>query len=77
MMIYRFWGVFWVDVSTASLAEDGFWDIANRLNVSVQTLEAARQGLANTKHSWLLVLDNADNPEVDYQITFLQDRPEW
>src|SRR5690242_10107361 len=66
----RFWGVFWVDVSTVHLAETGFLDIANRLHIRAQTWEDARQGLANLKEPWLLVLDNADNPYTDYQQYF-------
>ena len=63
----RFWGVFWVDVSTSSLAEFAFLDIASRLQISAQTWEDTRQGLANVQHPWLLVLDNADDPNFDYQ----------
>jgi hypothetical protein len=66
----RFWGVFWIDVSTAYLAETGFLDIASRLHIPAQTLEDARQGLANINKPWLLVLDNADDPYVDYQYYF-------
>ncbi|KAI4149286.1 MAG: hypothetical protein LQ341_001357 [Variospora aurantia] len=33
-------------------------------------MEEARQGLANVKETWLLVLDNADDPDVDYQCYF-------
>jgi tetratricopeptide (TPR) repeat protein len=65
-----FWGVFWVDVSTETLAESGFLDIAGRLQVPVKTLEEARQALANVKERWLLILDNADDPKVDYQRYF-------
>jgi hypothetical protein len=66
----RFWGVFWVDVSTVYLAETGFLHIASRLHIPAQTLEEARQGLANVQHPWLLVLDNADDPHIDYQHYF-------
>jgi tetratricopeptide (TPR) repeat protein len=59
-----------VDVSTTSLAENGFLDIASRLHIPVQTWEDARQGLANQKDPWLLVLDNADNPHINYQQYF-------
>ncbi|KAL9027291.1 MAG: hypothetical protein Q9196_004165, partial [Gyalolechia fulgens] len=65
-----FWGVFWVDVSTTTLAESNFLNIASKLNIPAKSLEEARQGLANIKHSWLLVLDNADDPDVDYQHYF-------
>jgi Tetratricopeptide repeat len=63
----RFWGVFWVDVSTTYLAESAFLDIASQLQIPAQTWEDGRQGLANTQHPWMLVLDNADDPRVDYQ----------
>jgi NB-ARC domain len=65
-----FWGVFWVDVSTVSLAESAFLDIASRLQIPAQTWEDARKGLANLQQPWLLVLDNADDPHVDYQRYF-------
>ncbi|KAL8706420.1 MAG: hypothetical protein Q9225_007959, partial [Loekoesia sp. 1 TL-2023] len=65
-----FWGVFWVDVSTESSAANDFLNIASKLSIHAQSLKEARQALANVKQSWLLVLDNADNPEVDYQPYF-------
>ncbi|OAG34179.1 hypothetical protein AYO21_11678 [Fonsecaea monophora] len=65
-----FWGIFWVDVSTKSLAENGFLDIAKRVNPSAQTWEHGRQGLANVQQPWILVLDNADDPVIDYSEYF-------
>ncbi|KAI4127097.1 MAG: hypothetical protein LQ338_003383 [Usnochroma carphineum] len=65
-----FWGVFWVDVSTASSAKNDFLNIASKLGISAQSSEEARQGLANVKQPWLLVLDNADDPKMDYQDYF-------
>lgn len=62
--------MFWVDVSTETLAESGFLDIAGRLQIPAKKLEEARQGLANVQQPWLLVLDNADDPKVDYQRYF-------
>ncbi|KAJ9493635.1 hypothetical protein H2202_010879 [Exophiala xenobiotica] len=64
------WGVFWVDVSTPSLAENGFLDIAHRLQISASTWEYGCHGLANISRPWILVLDNADDPNVDYQAHF-------
>ena len=61
------WGVFWVDVSNTTLAEAGYMNIATTIGIAAQTLEDAKQALSNVKHPWLLVLDNADNPDVDYQ----------
>ena len=63
----RFWGVFWVDISTTSLAESSFSNLAHRLSIPAPTWQDACLGLANLKHPWLLVLDNADDPDVDYQ----------
>ncbi|KAI1628920.1 P-loop containing nucleoside triphosphate hydrolase protein [Exophiala viscosa] len=65
-----FWGVFWIDVSTPSLAQNGFLGIADRLKISATTWEDGRRGLANVHQRWLLVLDNADDPDLDYQTYF-------
>ncbi|KAL8909968.1 MAG: hypothetical protein Q9171_004734 [Xanthocarpia ochracea] len=65
-----FWGVFWVDVSSTSSAKNDFLTIAKRLGIHAESIEEARQGLANMKEPWLLVLDNADDPEIDYQCYF-------
>ncbi|KAL8856208.1 MAG: hypothetical protein Q9178_007173 [Gyalolechia marmorata] len=62
-----FWGVFWVDVSSTSSANNDFLTIAKKLSIHAESMEEARQGLANLKDPWLLVLDNADDPETDYQ----------
>ncbi|KAL8894120.1 MAG: hypothetical protein Q9192_004600 [Flavoplaca navasiana] len=65
-----FWGVFWVDVSSTSSAKNDFLNIAKELGIHAETMEEARQGLANVKQSWLLVLDNAGDPYLDYQCYF-------
>jgi hypothetical protein len=62
--------VFWVDVSTTGTAERSFFDIAQRLSIPAQNWDDARLAIANLKHPWLLVLDNADDPTVDYQDYF-------
>ena len=66
----RFWGVFWIDVSTTEVAERSFVDLAQKLSLPAHTLDEACVGLANLKHPWLLVLDNADDPEIDYRQYF-------
>jgi len=57
-------------VSTRSMAENGFLDIATRLQMPASTWEAGKQGLANIQQPWMLVLDNADDLNIDYQDYF-------
>ena len=44
----------------------GFIDIAEACGVRDKSFEGARLWLQETTHSWLLVLDNADDPKLDY-----------
>ena len=64
------WGAFWVDVSDQSTAERDFLAIAHLLGSPAQSWEEAQQKLARVEHPWLLVLDNADDPDMDYQRYF-------
>ena len=41
--------------------------VAKALQFSAENINDSLQALANTKRSWLLILDNADDPEFDYQ----------
>ncbi|KAF2962612.1 hypothetical protein GQX73_g10961 [Xylaria multiplex] len=65
----EFWGVFWVDVSSDSAAKEGFSTVAKRLGSIETDIDEARRLLSNisAKCPWLLILDNADNPDIDYQ----------
>lgn len=56
-----------VDVSSTGEAERSFLDLSRTLSLSASTWEESRLGIANLKKPWLLVLDNADNPDLDYQ----------
>jgi len=66
----KFWGVFWVDVDKSSTAERDFLVAAKLLGHSVESIPEALQVLATTHRSWLLILDNADDPDFDYQVYF-------
>jgi hypothetical protein len=61
-----FWGVFWVDAGSQSTAKNGFLAVTKALGSSAESVEESLQALANTPDYWLLILDNADNPEFDY-----------
>jgi hypothetical protein len=58
--------VFWVDISNPTLAEEGYLKIATSLGITAQKLDKAKQALSNVTYPFLLVLDNADDPEIDY-----------
>ncbi|KAH3958519.1 hypothetical protein HBH98_077100 [Parastagonospora nodorum] len=63
-----FWGVFWVDVSSQSTAQNGFAAIATMLQCPTETISDSTRLLANATKRWLLVLDNADDPLFDYAV---------
>ena len=67
---FSFWSVLWVDVGEHDAAEQAFMSIARRLKLQAQNLEEALQDLGGIDHSWLLFLDNADDPAVDYSQYF-------
>jgi tetratricopeptide (TPR) repeat protein len=69
-LCYRFWGIFWVDVDKPSTAERDFIAVAKLLGRLIESVPEALQVLATTYRSWLLILDNADDPDFDYQIYF-------
>ena len=45
-------------------------DIAKLCGTNASTFEQAKTWLANTHHSWLIIIDNADNPKTDYAMFF-------
>ncbi|KAJ3579478.1 hypothetical protein NPX13_g1087 [Xylaria arbuscula] len=61
---HRYWGVFWIDCSTESNAEDGFGSLGVVAGKGAQP-GAGQAWLSHLPHSWLLVLDNANDPEMD------------
>ena len=67
-MIFRYWGVFWLDASSENILERGFVEIAEKCNLFDKSFKGARSWLQETSHSWLLILDNADDPTLDYSL---------
>ena len=66
LTVSRFWGVFWLDASSESSLARGFVAIAEKCDLRDKSLEGAKLWLQEISHSWLLILDNADETELDY-----------
>ncbi|KAL9065051.1 MAG: hypothetical protein Q9161_008470 [Pseudevernia consocians] len=66
--VFRFWGVFWLDASSENSLNRGFVDIAEKCDLYEKSFKGARSWLQETSHSWLLILDNADDPTLDYSL---------
>lgn len=60
----RFWGVFFIDTSSADIAEQAFSKMARMCKVG-ESMEAFKSYLTNSLEPWLLILDNADDPSLD------------
>lgn len=64
LIIIDIGGFFWIDCSNESTAEKGFASLGENVGKGA-SLEAGMHWLSNLSTSWLLVLDNADDPEMD------------
>ncbi|KAJ4294168.1 hypothetical protein N0V90_007858 [Kalmusia sp. IMI 367209] len=62
----EFWAVLWVDVSSPDMAESDFIVVAEMLGHKADSVEQACRLISNTKKRCLLILDNADDPQYDY-----------
>ncbi|KAF2260407.1 hypothetical protein CC78DRAFT_571219 [Lojkania enalia] len=60
---HRFWGVFWVDATTPQSAKKSFTRIARLGKVDAND-QAAKAWLSSKRRPWLLIIDNADDPNV-------------
>ncbi|KFZ08506.1 hypothetical protein V502_09320 [Pseudogymnoascus sp. VKM F-4520 (FW-2644)] len=59
-----YWGMFWIDASSGENAESGFASL-NDYSFKGATFAAGMHWLSTCSRPWLLVLDNADDPEMD------------
>lgn len=64
LILCRFRGIFFIDASSASAAEQGLLAVSRKVAVE-QSLEGIKRWLSNQKSPWLLMFDNADDPELD------------
>ena len=58
-----YWGVFWINASSDELAKQTFQEIGKEGGVA-DNINAAKYWLSNLKYRWLLIIDNADNPQI-------------
>ena len=66
---YSFWAIFWVDASSVANAERALSQIG-RLGGLGDTCDAGMYWLTGLEMPWLLVIDNADDPSIDYSRFF-------
>lgn len=60
---HSYWGIFWINASSDELAKQTFQDIA-RIGGVADNMSAAKHWLSNLRYRWLLIIDNADNPQI-------------
>lgn len=59
----RYWGIFWIDASTEQSVQQSFTQVARVFQVE-ENVDSVKRRLAHTSDSWLLVFDNADDPNL-------------
>ncbi|KAK7923202.1 hypothetical protein PG985_007273 [Apiospora marii] len=63
-----YWGVFWIDASSRDTAAQSYITLAKEFGENL-TEQAAKQFLSSREliHPWLLIIDNADDHDVDLE----------
>ncbi|PVH82960.1 hypothetical protein DL98DRAFT_487647 [Cadophora sp. DSE1049] len=59
----KFWGIFWIDTSSTETAQESFLSIARACKLE-ESIDSVKAWLAS-KRDWLLIFDNADDPDLD------------
>ncbi len=59
-----FWGIFWIDASSVETAEQDLAKLA-KIDGFGDTSEDGKTWLTSLEVSWMLIIDNADDPSVD------------
>ena len=65
----RFWGVFWIDATSVDTAKQSLSAIG-KLGGMEATKSAGKHWLSNAEEPWLLIINNADDPNLDIQNLF-------
>lgn len=68
-LYFSFWGIFWIDGKSEETIRHTFSNIAKIGGVEPNDL-AAKNWLANLTYPWLLLIDNADDCNMDLQKHF-------
>ncbi|KAL9053755.1 MAG: hypothetical protein Q9162_004553 [Coniocarpon cinnabarinum] len=66
----KYQGVFWIDCQDENTARDGFERAGRLCGLAELDTASVKAWLSSTGDSWLLVIDNADNPKFDYATYF-------
>src|SRR5271155_979989 len=64
MHVCRFWGVFWIDATSSETAKQSFAKIGKTGGMEA-TQSAGKHWLSNLDEPWLLIINNADDPNLD------------
>ncbi|KAL8856809.1 MAG: hypothetical protein Q9178_006646 [Gyalolechia marmorata] len=60
----EFWGIFWLDASSAESLERGYLQIAEACGLEARA-PIVKRWLSDLPEPWALILDNADDPRLD------------